>query len=316
MTDAYQRAELLLDQWKRFTAYIKESDKLYEQSLYAVRKAVCTSALESYCSMLNEKNKTLKAEILSKAGLCNKLLGDYEAGIRFFQDANTLSPDCADILAEMADCYALCGQEKTAKVLFREAFFIEPQKVDNSFLESDINLPVLKGIPVSARDIDFDDPDGIDRFFREIYRYQVEHKARDFARVLHLMTDPAAFPLLYHCTNGKDRTGFMTALILLICGVPEPVILSDYTLSNLTFERAYESLGTIMATGFNMAAPEERAKLRDFFGVRPAWLKSQLDFIRGHFGDVDRYLTEQTDLASADLAAIRANLLAPAGDVV
>ena len=38
----------------------------------------------------------------------------------------------------MADCYALCGQEKTAKVLFREAFFIEPQKVDNSFLESEL----------------------------------------------------------------------------------------------------------------------------------------------------------------------------------
>ena len=138
MTDAYRRAELLLDQWKRFTAYIRESGETYEQSLYAVRKAVCTSALESYCSMLNEKNKTLKAEILSKAGLCNKLLGDYEAGIRFFQDANTLSPNCADILAEMADCYALCGQEKTAKVLFREAFFIDPQKVDNSFLESEL----------------------------------------------------------------------------------------------------------------------------------------------------------------------------------
>ena len=138
MTDAYRRAELLLDQWKRFTAYIRESGETYEQSLYAVRKAVCTSALESYCSMLNEKNKTLKAEILSKAGLCNKLLGDYETGIRFFQDANTLSPSCADILAEMADCYALCGQEKTAKVLFREAFFIEPQKVDNSFLESEL----------------------------------------------------------------------------------------------------------------------------------------------------------------------------------
>jgi protein-tyrosine phosphatase len=179
-----------------------------------------------------------------------------------------------------------------------------------------INLPVLGGIPVSARDIDFDDPGAIDRFFRSVYAYQVEHKASDFAQVLRLMTDPAAFPLLYHCTNGKDRTGFMTALILLICGVPETVILSDYTLSNLTFERAYESLGTVMATGLNMEAPEERAKLRDFFGVRPAWLASQLDFIREHFGDVGRYLTEQTDLAPADLAAIRANLLAPAGDVV
>ncbi|MGI5174050.1 hypothetical protein H0R92_10705 [Treponema sp. OMZ 840] len=138
LPDAYRRAELLLDQWKRFTVFIRESDRLYEQALYTVKKAVCTSALENYCSMLNEKNKTLKAEMLSKAGLCNKLLGNYETGITLFQEANTLNPNSVDTIAELADCYALCGQEKTAKVLFREAFFIDPQRVDNSFLESEL----------------------------------------------------------------------------------------------------------------------------------------------------------------------------------
>ena len=49
-----------------------------------------------------------------------------------------MQPNSADIFAELADCYALCGEEKTAKVLFREAFFIEPQQVDNSFLESEL----------------------------------------------------------------------------------------------------------------------------------------------------------------------------------
>ena len=137
MQDAYQRAELLLTQWKHFSAYIRQAD-VFERALYAVKKGVCEAALKNYRSMLNEKNNTLRAEILAKAGLCNKLLGDYEAGITLLQEANTLSPGSADILAELADCYALCGEEKTAKVLFREAFFVEPGKIDNSFLESEL----------------------------------------------------------------------------------------------------------------------------------------------------------------------------------
>ncbi len=135
---AYRKGEMLLAQWKRFTAFIGEEAKRHEQAVYAVKKGVFSLALENYQRMLNEKNKTLKAEMLYKTGLCHKLLGNYETAIRFFQDANTLQPNSADIFAKLADCYALCGEEKTAKVLFREAFFIEPQQVDNSFLESEL----------------------------------------------------------------------------------------------------------------------------------------------------------------------------------
>ena len=135
---AYRKGEMRLEQWKRFTAFIGEEAKRHEQAVYAVKKGVFSLALENYQRMLNEKNKTLKAEMLYKTGLCHKLLGNYETAIRFFQDANTLQPNSADIFAELADCYALCGEEKTAKVLFREAFFIEPQQVDNSFLESEL----------------------------------------------------------------------------------------------------------------------------------------------------------------------------------
>ncbi|WP_428770773.1 tetratricopeptide repeat protein [Treponema sp. HNW] len=137
VADAYERAELLLSEWKNFSAYIRQG-RIFERALFAVKTGVCTTALELYRGMLNEKNKMLKAEVLSKAGLCNKLLGNYETGIALFQEANTLNPQSADILAELADCYALSGEEKTAKVLFREAFFVEPQKVDNSFLESEL----------------------------------------------------------------------------------------------------------------------------------------------------------------------------------
>ena len=39
-------------------------------------------------------------------------------------------------------------------------------------------------------------------------------------------------PLVFHCTAGKDRTGFAAALILSALGVPLPVVMQDYLLTN------------------------------------------------------------------------------------
>lgn len=38
----------------------------------------------------------------------------------------------------------------------------------------------------------------------------------------------ADFPLYIHCRSGKDRTGLIVALLLLLLGVPLPVVVEDY----------------------------------------------------------------------------------------
>ncbi len=171
------------------------------------------------------------------------------------------------------------------------------------------NINILKGIPLDHSTLDFDQPDAIDGFMRGIYAYQVDQKAQAFAEVLHLMTDPTQYPILYHCTNGKDRTGILTALILLICGVSEETIISDYTLTNLTFDEAFETLGSIMADELEEKTNVSKDKLREFFGVKPAWLQIVLDYIRDHYENVDAYLMDKTDLTASDLDAIRDNML-------
>lgn len=171
-----------------------------------------------------------------------------------------------------------------------------------------LNLNVLRDFPYSASAIDFDDPNGVDTFFKHVYAFLVEHRAQDFAVVLHALAKDET-PILFHCTNGKDRTGIMAALILLICGVPEETVLSDYTLTNVTFDRAFDTLGTIMATGMNKNDPAEKAKIRDFFGVRPEWMQIVLGFIDDRYESVDDYLLDRTDLTKDELDAIRDNLL-------
>ncbi|UYO37219.1 tyrosine-protein phosphatase [Bacillus zhangzhouensis] len=48
----------------------------------------------------------------------------------------------------------------------------------------------------------------------------------------HCFLDQSHYPLILHCTSGKDRTGFLSALIQLTAGVPLAVFLSEYTRAN------------------------------------------------------------------------------------
>lgn len=47
-----------------------------------------------------------------------------------------------------------------------------------------------------------------------------------------LLSDKETTPLVYHCTGGKDRTGYTTAMILLALGVDRKTITNDYLMSN------------------------------------------------------------------------------------
>ncbi len=134
----FQAGEYLLNEWSNFNKFIKDSKKAFPQALYATKRGVFLQALDNYQCMVNEKDKALKAELLGRIGLCHKALGNYEMAIRFLQDANSLKQNSASILAELGDCYALCGEEKTAKVLFREAFYINPQDIDDTLLEAEM----------------------------------------------------------------------------------------------------------------------------------------------------------------------------------
>ncbi len=138
MSSKFQAGEYILGEWTSFIAFVGDAHKKFSQAIYATKRGVFTIALENYQRMVNERDKSLKAELLGRIGLCHKALGNYETAIRFLQDANSLQPNSATILAELGDCYALCGEEKTAKVLFREAFFISPQDVNDTFLESEL----------------------------------------------------------------------------------------------------------------------------------------------------------------------------------
>jgi protein-tyrosine phosphatase len=166
-------------------------------------------------------------------------------------------------------------------------------------------IPIFESFNFGVKKPDFRQPGSVDLFMRTIYKVQTEERAQSFATVLKYLTEPLDFPILYHCTNGKDRTGFMTYLILGILGVPDAIIISDYTLTNLTFDESFDLLGNIMSEELGI----ENHHLWEFCGVKPDWLRISMDYINTNFGNVETYLLSETDLTIDDLEKIRDNLL-------
>lgn len=140
----YERGESLLHQWKSFSAYI--GDRQDDRAAYALRTGIFTLALEDYAKVVPDGTTAQKAELKRKTGLCYKKLGDYEKARSLLEEAYSLKSDSAAIMAELADCYALCGEIKNAKAFFREAFYIDAQEIEIEFLEAEIVTRLIQQV--------------------------------------------------------------------------------------------------------------------------------------------------------------------------
>ena len=66
----------------------------------------------------------------------------------------------------------------------------------------------------------------------DAYRGYAGAHYEQFARALQLVCVPRDRPVVFHCSAGKDRTGFLTLLILSGLGVPQEAIRADYLETN------------------------------------------------------------------------------------
>lgn len=133
-----ERGEALLADWKDYLYGLKNEKFVHQPAVFACCRGIFNLALQNFNRLCDEKNPVQKADVLRKTGLCYKKLGEFDNAKMCLSEANSLHGGQAAVLADLADCYALCGDDKSAKVLFREAFFIDSKKVDLEFLDSQL----------------------------------------------------------------------------------------------------------------------------------------------------------------------------------
>ncbi|MEV7441912.1 tyrosine-protein phosphatase [Streptomyces sp. NPDC091204] len=141
-------------------------------------------------------------------------------------------------------------------------------------------------------------------YMRDIYRTFVtgpENRAQ-FAATLREIADGGQGPLLYHCTSGKDRTGWMSYVLLRALAVPEDTAERDYLASN-TFRAAYDArLRAGLKQSGRMQNPDLLIPLQE---VRQDYLDAATTRMEADYGSFYGYLTEGLGLDLRTLAKLR-----------
>ncbi len=129
------------------------------------------------------------------------------------------------------------------------------------------------------------------------YRDFVNHNASTFGRFLkHLLEPPT--PQVFHCTAGKDRTGFAAALLLSALGVDRATIEHDYLLTNQLYRRDP-----------NVEGKGPAHVMQVLWGVQPAFLHAAMEAVDQQHGGMQAYLHGAIGLSTQDVTNLRSLML-------
>lgn len=134
----------------------------------------------------------------------------------------------------------------------------------------------------------------------------VAAQRRQIAKALTLIA-AADGPILFHCTEGKDRSGWISAMLQLTAGASRTEVTAEYLKSNEfraeLIDAAYRA--KLKSSG-RTAAQVERALRR----VQSDYLGAGLDELKAEYGDIDGYLSKGLELSTATVQRLRDRLTA------
>ena len=132
---------------------------------------------------------------------------------------------------------------------------------------------------------------------RETYRDFVNRNAATYGRFLkHLLEAPS--PQVFHCTAGKDRTGFAAALLLSALEVDRVTIENDYLLTNQLYKRDARLEG--------QGHPHV---MKVLWQVQPEFLHAAFETVDAQHGGMRDYLHGAIGLSPQEVAELQHMLL-------
>ncbi|MFJ9370618.1 tyrosine-protein phosphatase [Nocardia sp. NPDC101769] len=169
-----------------------------------------------------------------------------------------------------------------------------------------VNIPILGG-DLSSAVANLKSPEDAVNFMRDINRLFVTG-AGERAGFANLLTQLAGQdgPAVFHCTAGKDRTGWAAYLLLSIAGVDSDTIMNDYLLTNqYSAASIAATLARIKAAKGDAAA----ALYQPLLGVDRSYLQAGIDQLTATYGSVDKYLKDGLGLKGQTIEQLKHKLI-------
>jgi len=113
-------------------------------------------------------------------------------------------------------------------------------------------------------------------------------------------------PILFHCTAGKDRTGFAAAITLRILGVPQDIVMEDYLLSNKYFYAAHRRNVFLLRL---LKGKQVADVVLGMIKADAAYLSAAFRAIDQNYGSFENYVQDALGLTIQDIDRLKASYL-------
>ncbi|NMF87018.1 tyrosine-protein phosphatase [Aromatoleum petrolei] len=149
---------------------------------------------------------------------------------------------------------------------------------------------------------------GARRMMLQTYRYLPGAFARPLRGLFARLVGSDGLPAVFHCTAGKDRTGFLVALLLHALGVERKTIYQDYLASAAACcQRFRDSAARAMA--IHLGGALDASAIDVICGVEACYLDESFSAMVATHGSVDFYLENVAGLGPSQLCRLRDALL-------
>lgn len=176
-----------------------------------------------------------------------------------------------------------------------------------------VHIPLFEGSTMGiTRERSFSTVGGLaklaDRIpdLEDLYRLMVSTECRDeLALAVHTIVNAVSEErtVLFHCAEGKDRTGLVAAILLSILGASREAIMADYLFTNtVNTRKANRYYRLVRLLSRDKTAAE---KIRAVFSARAEYLNAALNSIDEDWGGMASFVEQELGVDSAFLEAFR-----------
>ena len=198
-----------------------------------------------------------------------KSVVDFRSDEERESEPDRLNPDMTQVLLPIKFQPEELDDE-TLKNLMKNLTF---GTLDSSNLLRDFNIVIVKDFATE---------------YKKFFRHVIENNAE---------------PIVFHCTAGKDRAGFASAMILTVLGVPREKVIEDYLLTN-TYVKDHvdsEMLEIELKTFFRA----DTDNLRKINLVEERYIQAAFVTIDSEWGGMDNYISGALGLSEEDILKLK-----------
>ncbi|MGZ4784095.1 MAG: tyrosine-protein phosphatase [Acidimicrobiales bacterium] len=141
-------------------------------------------------------------------------------------------------------------------------------------------------------------------FLAQRYEEMLDDGAAALAGALEVLAEAEAYPAVFHCAAGKDRTGVLAAVVLGLLGVDDDTITTDYGLSKAAMDSLVEWMRANVPESLDAMTDQPAA----FLDAPPRAMQQVLEVVRSRYGSMAGYV-EAIGVDREVVAGLRRNLL-------